>query len=128
MNDPATCEACGPNFCIQPLPYCVPTGETNAGACQCGTASTCGTADQTGNRCTTDDSTGVCMCGNDPLCTGDSVVGTCLNNDSPPVFEGGDATSTCKCSGTSCTTATTGQIVTNGACSAEEGNKQFKPT
>ena len=33
---PATCEACDSNFCSQPLPYCVPTGETGAGSCQCG--------------------------------------------------------------------------------------------
>ena len=121
-NTPATCVACDSDFCSQPLPYCVPTGETGAGSCQCGGASDCGTTDQTGNLCTTSDASGVCMCGESALCTSGSTVATCLNNASPPVFEAGDSTSTCKCSGTSCTTAGTGMVTSNGACSAETGN------
>ena len=102
------------------LPYSVPAGVPNAGSCQCGDAATCGTADQTGNTCSTDDATGTCLCGENPVCTGGSVVATCLNNASPPGFEAGDKASTCKCSGTSCTTGT-GSVLSNGACSAEEG-------
>ena len=92
----------------------------NAGSCQCGEAASCGTADQTGNTCSSDDANGKCLCGENPVCTGESVVATCLNNASPPVFEAGDKASTCKCSGKSCTEGT-GKVLSNGACSAEKG-------
>jgi len=114
------CEACDSSFCSQPLPYCVPAGMPNAGSCQCGGTASCGTVDQSGNTCSSDDANGYCLCGENPVCTGGSVVATCLNNASPPVFEAGDKASTCKCSGKSCTKGT-GKVLSNGACSAEKG-------
>ena len=95
----------------------------NAGSCQCGNVATCGTGKQTGNRCTSDDEMGSCTCGLGPACNENSVIGTCLNNASPPVFKADDANSTCKCYGNSCTTATIGRNVYNGACSLKKGNE-----
>ena len=120
---PITCAACDDSFCSQPLPWCVPTGATagTEGSCQCGASSDCGTTDQTGNRCTTSDDTGECMCGESPLCTAGSTVEACLNSAVPPVFEAGDTTSTCKCSGSSCSTASIGVVPSNGACSSAAG-------
>merc|ERR1712136_307892 len=112
------CEACDSGFCSQPLPYCVPAGMPNAGSCQCGGTASCGTVDQTGNTCSSDDATGKCLCGENPVCTGGSVVAFCLNNASPPVFEAGDKASTCKCSGNSCSFGW-GNLPSNGVCSAE---------
>ena len=114
---PPTCIACDDSFCQQPLPYCVPLGVTGEGQCQCGLSTTCGTADQTGNRCTESDATGVCVCGETALCTPGSTVEACLNNAVPPTFVPGDTESTCKCSGYSCSTASVGIVPSNGACS-----------
>ena len=118
---PPICVACDETFCNQPLPYCVPVGMAGSGSCQCGNSATCGTTDQTGNRCTENDDSGVCMCGSNALCTAGSTVESCLSNASPPVFVAGDLDSTCKCSGSSCSTATIGVVPSNGACSDVAG-------
>ena len=118
---PPACVACDESFCKQPLPWCVPAGMIGEGSCQCGPSATCGTADQTGNRCTQNDETGTCMCGENALCTAGSTVGSCLNNAIPPVFDAGDISSTCKCSGSSCATAAVGVVPSNGACSNVAG-------
>ena len=120
-TSPAGCVACDASFCTQPLPWCVPAGTTGEGSCQCGSSADCGTTDQTGNICTASDATGMCMCGTNPVCTADSTVAACLNSAVPPVFVAGDDSSTCKCSGTSCSTASTGVVPSNGACSATAG-------
>ena len=62
------------------------------------------------------------MCGETALCTKGSSVESCLNNASPPVFKAGDMESTCKCSGSSCLTASVGVVPSNGACSIAAGN------
>ena len=121
---PPTCVACDATFCSQPLPWCVPTGLTGAGSCQCGDSATCGTADQTGNRCSENDDTGVCMCGETAVCFSGSTVEFCLNNAMNPVFEPGDVSSTCKCSGSSCTTAAVGTIPSYGTCSSVAGKNE----
>ena len=120
-STPSTCVKCDATFCTQPLPRCMAAGETDEGSCRCGTSNTCGTSDQTGNRCTSDDDTGECMCGDKPLCTTGSTVASCLNNEAPPVFAAGDTSSTCKCSADSCLTATEGKVLSNGACSSVAG-------
>ena len=119
--DPPSCVACDDSFCSQPLPWCVPVGEPGAGSCQCGASADCGTTDQTGNRCSETDATGVCMCGETTSCFSGSTVEFCLNNAIPPAFEPGDLSSTCKCSGTSCTTAMVGVIPSYGTCSNVAG-------
>ena len=119
---PSTCVACDETFCKQPLPRCIPAGMADAGSCRCGSLDTCGTGNQLGNLCTSDDETGQCMCGEKPLCTKSSTVASCLNNVVPPVFEAGDKSSTCKCSADSCLTATDGKVLSNGACSNVAGN------
>ena len=121
-----TCEACDDNFCSQPLPWCVPTGLPGAGSCQCGNSADCGTTDQTGNMCSENDATGVCMCGETAPCFSGSTVEFCLNNAIPPIFEPGDQSSTCKCSGTSCSTAMVGVIPSYGSCSSSPGITRTK--
>ena len=70
--DSGSCVGCDSNtFCTAlstALPFCVLTGQ-GKGRCQCGDSKTCGQGDNpTGNLCSADDATGVCMCGNEIEC------------------------------------------------------------